>query len=336
LGQYEKGVEASLEDLRLNPGSAAAFTNLVGLYAALDRLNDAKAKYEQAVAHKVNNPFLHGNRYGVAFLESDTSEMQRQVADASAKSGEDVLFSFGSDTEAFHGRLARARDLSKRAADSALRNDSPETAAAWQMDVALRDAEFNNVALSRQETTSALATASTRDVSILAALALARIGDTDQAKRLADDLAGRFPLNTVINRYWLPTIYASIEIQRGNPARAVELLQTTAQYELGSPLPQFEVGGTLYPVYVRGQAYLLLHQGTQAVGEFQKFLDQRGVAVNCPLAALARLQLARAYVLAGDSKRAGGRYQEFFALLKDADPDISILKQARAEYAKLE
>jgi serine/threonine protein kinase/tetratricopeptide (TPR) repeat protein len=335
LGQYEKGVEASLEDLRLNPGSAAAFTNLVGLYAALDRLNDAKAKYEQAVAHKVNNPFLHGNRYGVAFLESDTSEMQRQVADASAKSGEDVLFSFGSDTEAFHGRLARARDLSKRAADSALRNDSPETAAAWQMDVALRDAEFNNVALSRQETTSALATASTRDVSILAALALARIGDTDQAKRLADDLAGRFPLNTVINRYWLPTIYASIEIQRGNPARAVELLQTTAQYELGSPLPQFEVGGTLYPVYVRGQAYLLLHQGTQAVGEFQKFLDQRGVAVNCPLAALARLQLARAYVLAGDSKRAGGSYQELFALWKDADPDIPILKEAKSEYAKL-
>jgi serine/threonine protein kinase/Flp pilus assembly protein TadD len=336
LGQYERGVEASLEDLRLNPGSAAAFTNLVGLYAALNRLNDAKAKYEQAVAHKVDNPFLHGNRYGVAFLESDTSEMQRQVADASAKPGEDVLFSFESDTEAFHGRLARARELSKRAADSALRNDSPETAAAWQMDVALRDAEFNNVSLSRQETASALFTASTRDVSILAALALARIGDTDRAKRLADDLAGRFPLNTVINRYWLPTIYASIEIQRGNPARAVELLHTTASYELGSPLPQFEVGGSLYPVYVRGQAYLLLHQGTEAVGEFQKFLDERGVTVNCPLAALARLQLARAYVLVGDSKRAAGRYQEFLALWKDADPDIPVLKQAKAEYAKLQ
>jgi serine/threonine protein kinase/Flp pilus assembly protein TadD len=336
LGQYERGVEASLEDLRLNPGSAAAFTNLVGLYAALNRLNDAKAKYEQAVAHKVDNPFLHGNRYGVAFLESDTSEMQRQVADASTKPGEDVLFSFESDTEAFHGRLARARELSKRAADSALRNDSPETAAAWQMDVALRDAEFNNVSLSRQETASALFTASTRDVSILAALALARIGDTERAKRLADDLAGRFPLNTVINRYWLPTIYASIEIQRGNPARAVELLQTTASYELGSPLPQFEVGGSLYPVYVRGQAYLLLHQGTEAVGEFQKFLDERGVTVNCPLAALARLQLARAYVLVGDSKRAAGRYQDFLTLWKDADPDVPILKEAKAEYAKLQ
>jgi eukaryotic-like serine/threonine-protein kinase len=336
LGQYEKGVEASLEDLRLNPGSAAALTNLVSLYAAVDDLHDAKATYEQAVAHKVSNPFLHGNRYGIAFLESDTSEMQRQITEASAKPGEDVLLSFESDTEAFHGRLASARDLSKRAADSALHNDSPETAAAWQMDAALRDAEFNNMALSRKEIALALSNASTRDVSILAALALARIGDTDHAKRLADDLGARFPLNTVINRYWLPTIYASIEIQRGNPARAVELLQTTAQYELGTPLPQFEVGGSLYPVYIRGQAYLLLHQGSEAVGEFQKFLDRRGITVNCPLAALARVQLARAYVLARDSKRASESYQEFLILLKDSDPDVAIVKEARAEYAKLQ
>ena len=334
-GQYQKAVEASLEDLRLNPGSAAAYTNLVGLYAALDRLNDAKATYDQAVAHKVSNPFLHGNRYGVAFLETDTSEMRRQVADASGNPGEDVLLSFESDTEAFHGRLATARDLSKRAADSALRHDAPETAAAWRMDAALRDAEFNDVAFSRKEIASALTTASTRDVSILAALALARIGDTDQAKRLADDLGTRFPLNTVINRYWLPTIYASIEIRHGNPARAVELLQATAQYELGTPLPQFEVGGSLYPVYVRGQAYSLLHQGSKAVGEFQKFLDQRGVTVNCPLAALARVQLARAYVLAGDSERASASYQEFLVLLKGADPGVAIVKEARAEYAKL-
>jgi tetratricopeptide (TPR) repeat protein len=218
----------------------------------------------------------------------------------------------------------------------ALTHESPETAAAWMMDLALRDAEFNNIVLSRKETATALATANTRDVSILAALAWARIGEIERAKRLADDLAGRFPLNTVINHYWLPTIYASIEIQRGNPAKAVELLQTTAQYELGSPLPQFEVGGSLYPVYIRGQAYSLLHRSTEAVGEFQKFQDQRGVAVNCPLAALARLQLARSYVLAGDSKRASGKYHEFLVLFEDADPDIPILKEAKAEYVKLQ
>ena len=302
----------------------------------MQRLDKAKESYDQAVAHKVNNPFLHGNRYGVAFLENDASGMQEQIALAAAKPGEDVLLSFASDTEAFHGRLAASRDLSKRAAASALHNDSPETAAAWQMDLALRDAEFNNVVVSRQETASALTTASTRDVSILAALALARIGDTGKAKRMADDLAARFPLNTVLNRYWLPTIYASIEINHGNPARAVELLQTTPEYELGSPLPQLEVGGLLYPAYVRGQAYLLLHQGKEAAQEFQKYMDHSGVAVNCPLAALARLQLARSDMLTGDMKSAREKYEEFFLLWKSSDPDIPILKQAKTEYAKLD
>ena len=143
LGQYEKAVAASLEDLRLNPGSAAAFTNLVGLYAALDRLQDAKTKYKEAIEHKVDNPILHGNRYGVAFLESDTAEMKRQVETANGKPGEDILLSFASDTEAFYGRLPSARNLS-RAIDAARRSDAKETAAEWQMNAALREAEFGN------------------------------------------------------------------------------------------------------------------------------------------------------------------------------------------------
>ncbi len=335
LGQYEKAVAASLEDLRLNPGSAAAFTNLVGLYAALNRLDDAKTTYKQAVEHKVDNPFLHGNRYGVAFLESDTAEMKKQVAAVSGKPGEDILFSFESDTEAFYGRLNGARELSKRAAESARRTGSMETAAEWQMDAALREAEFNDIARSRQDVASALASAPTRDVSILAALALARIGDADRAKRMADDLAERFPLNTLINHYWLPAIYASIEIRRGNPAKALDILQTTEPYELGTPLPQFEVGGSLYPVYIRGSAYLSLKKGNEAAAEFRKYQDQRGVAVNCPLAALARLQLGRAYALAGDSIKARASYQEFFALWKDADPDIPVLKEAKTEYQQI-
>ena len=335
LGQYEKAVTASLEDLRLNPGSAAAYTNLVGLYAALDRLDDAKTKYKEAVEHKVDNPFLHGNRYGVAFLESDTAEMKRQIVAVSGKPGEDILLSFESDTEAFYGHLNAARELSKRAAEAARRNDSIETAAAWQMNAALREAEFDNIAPSRQAIASALAVAPTRDASILAALALARIGDTDRAKHMADDLAERFPLNTVINHYWLPAIYASIEITRGNPSKAVDILQTTEPYELGTPLPQFEVGGSLYPVYIRGSAYLSLKKGKEAAAEFRKFLDQRGVAVNCPLAVLARLQLGRAYALAGDSIKARSSYQDFFALWKDADSDIPVLIQARIEYQKI-
>ncbi|HEY5175316.1 MAG TPA: protein kinase [Terriglobales bacterium] len=335
LGQYEKAVAASLEDLRINPGSAAAFINLVGLYAALNRLEDAKTKYKEALEHKVANPILYGNRYGVAFLESDDSEMKRQVATASGRPGEDILLSFASDTEAFYGRLNGARELSRRAAESARRNGSTETAAAWQMDAALREAEFNDIARSRQDIASALAAAPTRDVSILAALALARIGDADRAKHMADDLAERFPLNTVINHYWLPAIYASIEIRRGNPAKALDILQTAEPYELGTPLPQFEVGGSLYPVYIRGLAYLSLKKGKEAAAEFHKLLDQRGVTVNCPLAALARLQLGRAYALSGDSIKARGSYQEFFALWKDAESDIPVLREAKAEYQQI-
>ncbi len=336
LGQYESAVNASLEDLRLFPGSAAAFTNLVGLYTALNRPEDAKAKYQEAIAHKVNNPFLHGNRYGVAFYEGDVAEMERQVSGQKDKPGEDVLLSFASDTDAFYGRLASAREKSQRAIAAARRGDAKETAAEWQMNSALREAEFGNTVRARQETASALATAATQDVQTLAALALARTGDAAQARKIADDLAHRFPLHTMINRYWLPAIDASIEIGRNNPAKAIERLRTATEYELGTPTPQFEVGGSLYPAYVRGQAYLSLHQGAEAATEFQKFLDHRGIAVNSPLVALAKLQLGRAYVLAGDKTKARHAYLEFLELWKDADPDIPVLKQAKVEYAKLQ
>jgi predicted Zn-dependent protease len=306
------------------------------LYTALNRPDDAKAKYDEAVAHKINNPFLHGNRYGVAFIEGDAAEMQRQVAAMKDKPGEDVLLSFASDTDAFYGRLSSARELSRRAVESARHSDAKETAAQWQMNAALREAEFGNVARARQEIADALQTAETRDVQILAALASARVGDFEKARQIGDDLAHRFPLNTMINRYWLPTINAAIEIGRNNPPNAVEQLRTTAQYELGAPSPQFEVGGSLYPAYVRGQAYLALHQGKQAADEFQKFLDRRGIAVNSPLAALARLGLARAYAMQGDTAKALAAYKDFLTLWKDADPDIPIYKQAKAEYAKLQ
>jgi serine/threonine protein kinase/tetratricopeptide (TPR) repeat protein len=335
LGQYEKAIASSLEDLRLNPGSAAAFTNLVGLYSAVNQLDNAKTKFQDAIAHKIDNPFLHGNRYGAAFLENDAAEMQRQVAASDGKPGEDVLLSFASDTEAFYGRLANARSLSQRAIDSAHRNDSKETAAAWRMNAALREAEFNDAVRARHEIGAALAEAPSRDVSVLAALAFARIGDIDRADRMAHDLAERFPLNTAINRYWLPTIYASIEIKRGKPTKALEDLQTTIHYELGSPLPQFEVGGSLYPVYVRGEIYLLLQEGKEAAAEFQKFLDHRGVVLNSPLGALARLQLGRAYALQGDANRSRAAYQDFVTLWSGADPDIPVLILAKSEYERL-
>jgi eukaryotic-like serine/threonine-protein kinase len=336
LGQWEKAVADTLEDLKLNPDDGVGYGNLVGFYAALNRLDEAKATYQQALARKLDRLTLHASLYGVAFLQNDSAEMNRQAAWAAGKAGaEDLLLSLSSDTEAFSGRLGKARELSRRAIDSAQRADQKETAALWQMNAALREAEFGNLSQARQESAAALALASNRSTQILASLAEARAADSEHAGKMADELAKQFPLDTVVNGYWLPTIRAGIEINRHNPAKAIEILQAAAPYELGSPPPSAEVGGLLYPVYVRGQAYLLLNKGSEAATEFQKFLDHRGIVVNCPLGELAHLGLARAYALQGDSAKARAAYQDFFALWKDADPDIPILQQAKAEYAKL-
>ena len=204
------------------------------------------------------------------------------------------------------------------------------------MNAALREAEFGNASQARKATSSVLALAPTRDAQILAALASARAGASVEAKEMAEDLGKRFPRDTLINRYWLPTINAAIEINRRNPSKAIEILQVTAPYELGESYPQFQVGGSLYPVYVRAQAYLLLHRGGEAAEEFHKIIDHRGILMNCPLGALARLGLARAYASQGQIANYRSSFQDFFTLWKDADPDIPILKQAKAEYAKLQ
>ena len=337
LGQYEKAVAESLEALRLNPDADFVYGNLITYYAYLGRLDEAKATYQQAMAHKFEDPTLNATMYGVAFLRGDAAEMQRQLDLSTGKQGvEDGVLSQQSDTEAFSGRLGKARDFSRRAVESAQRADEKETTAMWQMNGALREAEFGNAAQARNETTSALALASTRDMRILAALALARAGDSARTQTMADELEKQNPVNTVIVGYWLPTIRAAIEMNRNNPAKAVELLHAATSYELGSPLPMPEGGGLLYPAYMRGQAYLRLHQGSEAAAEFQKFLNHRGIVGNCPLGALARLGLARAYLLQGDTAKARAAYQDFLTLWKDADSDIPVLIAAKAEYAKLQ
>jgi predicted Zn-dependent protease len=169
----------------------------------------------------------------------------------------------------------------------------------------------------------------------MAALALGCAGDATRARSLADELQKQFPMDMMLNGYWLPVVRAYIEIRKGQPSQALKYLETAAPYDFAFPPPQFSEGGLLYPVYVRGQAYLALHQGKDAVAEFQKFLDHRGITQNSPLASLAHLQLARAYVLQGDTAKARAAYQDFLALWKDADPDIPILKQAKAEYSPL-
>ena len=337
LGQYEKLVAQELKVIQLSSGSAVDHSNLMEGYIALDRLDEAKITYQQALDRKLEGAFLHDDMYGVAFLEGNAEEMKHQVAWAVGKPGaEDILLSAQSDTEAFYGRLKMASELSHRAIESARDSDKKETAALWQLNSALREAEFGNLERAREEVKAGLAIASTRDIRTLSALALARTGDAARALAIVEELERQFPANTVLNRYWLPSIRAYIEIQHGNPAEALRLLEPAVPYDLADPQPQFEEGGLLYPAYVRGQAYLVLHRGNDAANEFQKFRDHRGVVVNTVLTPLAHYQLARALSMAGDVAGARKAYQDFFALWKGADPDIPILKQANAEYAKLE
>ena len=331
LGQNDKAVAQTLECLRLNPGDGVCNGNLMSYNLALNRLDAAKAAYRQAMARKLERPQLHLVLYWVAFLEGDAAEMQHQVAWASGKPGaEDEMLSAQSATEAFFGRVARARELSRRAMESARRNQQEETAVMWGIRAALREAELGDAAPARALAASALPLPSNQDIQALAAVTLARSGDASRAERLADELAKRFPLDTMLNRYWIPTIRASIEIRRGNPAKAIDLLQPVARYDLARPF----VG--MYPVYIRGQAYLLLRRGGEAAIEFQKILDHRGIALNEPIGALAHLGIARAYSLQGESAKAWTAYQDFFELWRHADPDIPILKQAKSEYERIE
>jgi tetratricopeptide (TPR) repeat protein len=335
FGEYDKAVAQTQEGLRLEPNNIVGYGNLAQSFLSLNKFDDAQATFDHAAARNVDGAYLRLVRYELAFLRVDSAQMQQQLAWVAGKPGdEDVLLAAQSDTEAYYGRLAKARDLSRRARDSAVRADSKETAALWQVNNALREVEFGNAVLAKQAVAAALALAPGRDVKVLAALTLARSGDTAHAKAMIEDLERSDPSNTVLKLYWLPTLTAAIELNDGNSARAVESLEAAAPYELGEP-PPFQAG-TLYPAYLRGQAYLQSHNGPAAVSEFQKLVEHRGIVLNCVTGALAPLQLGRAYALSGDTAKARTAYQDFLAPWKDADPDIPILKEAQAEYAKLQ
>jgi hypothetical protein len=219
--------------------------------------------------------------------------------------------------------------------DAAVRNNSKEMAARWQANAALREGEFGNTAAAKQDVASALALGpGDKTVKLFSALTLARIGETVRAKTIVRELEKSYQSDTILKVYWLPTIKAAQELKGNNSAQALVLLEAPAPYELGTP-PEFQIG-TLYPAYLRGQAQLKAHNGVAAAKEFQKFVDHRGVTVNFPLGALAHLGLARAYALSGDSAKANVAYKDFLTLWKGADPDIPILKEAKAEYAKLQ
>jgi len=333
FGDFERALAAAQRAL-INSATGIAYLNLVDDYVFLDRLEEAKATAQEAQVRHLDSPDIHESLYISNFLQHDAAGMEREAAGLMVEPGwERRMLNYEANVAAYAGQFAKARELTRRASSSAQRADAKEAAARYQAAAALRDALVGNTGPARQLAEAALAFSDGRDTRTrtTVALVLARLGDSAQAKRLADDLGRRFPEDTILQFNYLPTIHAASALQGGNPAKAVDALVVAAPYELG------DVGtGNLQPVYLRGEAYLAARQGAAAAAEFGKILDHPGVVGTLLIGALAHLQLGRAYVLQGDTAKAKAAYQDFLTLWKDADPDIPIQKQAKAEYARLQ
>ncbi len=334
FGQYDKALEEARETLRLN-ANGDGYGMLASSYRNLNRFEEARATAEEAQAKNFDSPYLHILMYRLAFLRHDAPGMAQEVAWAEGKPGvEDVLLVNEAETAAYFGQLQAARELSRRAEASARRAEEKEEAASYEADAALREGLFGTTGEARQQAAAALELSTGRDVQYQAALALALAQDATRAQPLADDLDKRFPEDTIGQFNYLRTARAQIDLIHNDFARAIEALQPTAPYELGSPTGVISLA--LYSVYIRGEAYLAAHQGSEAEAEFQKILDHRGVVVNEPIGALAHLEIGRAYAMTGDTAKAKAAYNDFLTLWKDADPDIPILKEAKGEYANLQ
>jgi serine/threonine protein kinase/Flp pilus assembly protein TadD len=350
LGRHEKGLVEHDEALRLDPSNGLAYLNVAGAYICLNRFDEARVVLERAHARKIGVPNLRIFLYFLAFFRGDVDEMKRQAKEEMSQPDlATAMLAFQADTEAYYGHLRSARELTRRAVESARRQGDPETANGFAVVSAMREAELGDLPDARKELTTP--TTPNQPQSVMGALVLALAGEPERALAAAHDLKRQSPFDTVLNDYWLPTVYAAVELNHGRPLQAIEQTQAVIPYEMG--LPETPTSGALYAVYIRGLAFLATGQSPQAAAEFQKILDHPGIMGNCILVPLARLGLARAYAMeAGtDSQRilnvtarppgsdafakARAAYEDFFVLWKGADPDLPLLKQAHSEYGRL-
>ena len=347
LGQYEKAAEVTRQAVRLAPDHVSSYENLANCALALQRFDEARQMIHEAQSRKLNDNVMHNLLYALAFLGTDSAAMAEQLQwFAGQPDFENWGLALASDTEAYGGHLDKTRELTKRSVASAIRADSRENGGIWQAIGAQREAAFGNSVEALKSAEEALKLAPTsQGVQSEAALAFAMAGDTARAESLAQDLGKRFPLDTQMQSLWLPAIQAQLALDRKNPALALNTLQAASPIELG------QIGfvinlSCLYPVYVRGEAFLATGQGNAAAAEFQKILDHNGIVWNCWTGALAHLGVARANALQSRTSRGADAdaarvralagYKDFLTLWKDADPDVPILKQAKVEYAKLQ
>jgi eukaryotic-like serine/threonine-protein kinase len=324
FGEYDKALTEAQEEVRLDPGNEDSYGNLIARYEDVGRLDKAEATAQDARAHNLDGPFIHQLLYDLDFLQHNATEMDHEAAALMGIPGYEAgMLYTESKTAAYGGEFAKARELTRRAVDVALRADEKERAAVYKAEAAVDEALVGNLAFARQEAQAALGLANGRDAEGESAIALGLAGDAAQAERLASDLGKRFPEDSRVRFNYLSMIHAVVALRSGDGGKAVESL-AAAPYDFG-----------FYLTYLRGEAYLAAKQGAAATVEFQKILNLPGVFVNEPIGALAHLGLGRGYALAGDDARARTAYQDFFALWKNADPDIPILTQAKTEYAKL-
>jgi len=335
VGQYEKALASYKQALQYSTDSVT-YANMVFANIHLNRVADAQKTAAEAQARGFDAESLHRYLYEIAFLKSDAEGMKEHVSWAMGKpGGENQMLSMEAGTAAYHGKLETARELSLKAETSAERAGEREMAAGCAAAAALWEALYGNIAKAKERVYATLARSNGRDAQYVAALALALNGDEGGARALLEDLEKRFPEDTIVRFNYVPTLRAQVALIDPNGApKAIEALAVASPYELGIPGAS-TFWTNLYPVYVRGEAYLAAHQGPQSAAEFQKILDWPGVAVNEPIAALAHLGQARAYVQSGDVRKAREAYDRFFALWKDADGDVPVLHEAQWEYQKL-
>ncbi len=334
LGDYDKAIVAFEKAVRIGPATGNRYANLINGYLQLDRLDQAKAAMLEAQAKKMDSPEIHVNLYWADFLQHDNAGMEREGEYVLSKPGySDQMLNYLSDTALYRGQLVKARVLARRAVEAARKGDDKEAAAVYEAQAAVREALVGNQDLATEQAQKALTSSNGRDVEALAAIAFGMTGDSKQASRLADDLGKRFPEDTIVQFNYLPTLRA-LALLSGNLRNVpADPVAGATPYELGGNL--LTLNFILYPVYVRGETYLAAKQGAAAAAEFQKVLDHPGAVRSEPIGALAHLQLGRAYTLTGDTSKAKNAYQDFFSLWKEADPDIPLLKAAKAEYVTL-
>ncbi|MEO7142844.1 MAG: hypothetical protein ABI165_05005, partial [Bryobacteraceae bacterium] len=337
-GKYKQAIEESRKAIAIDPDHTFSYVNMASSQICLDQFEEAGETLRRMSERKIESPDQMLLSFYLSFFKGDRAGMEWAVAWAKGKQGaEDSMAHSEALVLARSGQLQKAAAMSRHAVDLAKLAGQQERAASYESAPAVWEAFFGNAPAARRSAEEALKLSKSRDVEYAAAFALALVGDSARAQSYADDLDRRYPEDTSVQFNYLPALRARLALNHGEPSRAIELLQAAVPNELCITAIAFNglFLGAFYPVYVRGEAYLAAHRGAEAATEFQKILDHRGLVFADPIGALAHLQLGRAFALSGDMAKARTAYRDFLTLWKDADPDIPILKQAKAAYAKL-